>query len=61
MGNDPRRSVTDAWCQLHDVPNVFARMARASFPQVAQNPTLTMMAITVRACDHINGSKRNEV
>jgi choline dehydrogenase-like flavoprotein len=62
MGTDAKASVTDPWCQLHDVPNVFV-MDGACFPSSGcQNPTLTMMAVTVRACDHlIDRFKRNEV
>ena len=62
MGNDPKRSVLNPWNQTHDVPNVFV-MDGACYPSSAcQNPTLTMMAITVRACDHlIDRFKKNQV
>jgi choline dehydrogenase-like flavoprotein len=62
MGNDPKTSVTNAFCQLHDVSNVFAMDGACFVSSGCQNPTLTMMAITVRACDHlIERFKRNEV
>ena len=62
MGNDPKKSVTDPYCQLHDMPNVFAMDGACFVSSGCQNPTLTMMAITVRACDHlIERFKRNEV
>ena len=62
MGNDPKTSVTDPWCQLHDVPNVFAMDGACFVSSGCQNPTLTMMAVTVRACDRlIDRFKRNEV
>ena len=62
MGDDPKTSVLNAYNQLHDVPNVFV-MDGACFPSSGcQNPTLTMMAVTVRACDHLIGRfKKNEV
>jgi choline dehydrogenase-like flavoprotein len=53
MGNDPKTSVTDSHCQLHDVENVFAMDGACFVSSGCQNPTLTMMAITVRACDQI--------
>ena len=62
MGNDPKTSVTDQWCQLHDVPNVFMMDGACFTSSGCQNPTLTMMAITIRGCDHlIDRFKRNEV
>ncbi|HLK19191.1 MAG TPA: GMC family oxidoreductase [Bryobacteraceae bacterium] len=62
MGNDPKTSVTDKWCQLHDVPNVFNTDGGCFVSSGCQNPTLTMMAITIRACDRlIERFKRNEV
>lgn len=53
MGDDPKTSVTDSWCQLHDVENVFAMDGACFVSSGCQNPTLTMMAITVRACDRL--------
>ena len=62
MGHDPKTSVTDQWCQVHDVPNVFSMDGACWVSSACQNPTLTMMALTVRACDHlIDRFKRNEV
>jgi choline dehydrogenase-like flavoprotein len=53
MGNDPKRSVVNAWNQLHDVPNIFLMDGACFVSSGCQNPTLTMMAITVRACDRL--------
>src|SRR5271155_299897 len=53
MGNDPKTSVTDQYCQLHDVKNVFAMDGACFVSSGCQKPTLTMMAITVRACDQL--------
>ncbi len=62
MGNDPKTSVTDEYCQLHDVKNVFSMDGACFVSSGCQNPTLTMMAITVRACDHlIDRFKRHEI
>jgi choline dehydrogenase-like flavoprotein len=51
MGSDPKTSVLNQWNQLWDVKNVFVTDGAAFVSQGCQNPTLTMMAITLRACD----------
>jgi choline dehydrogenase-like flavoprotein len=62
MGSNPKTSVTDQYCQLHDVKNVFSMDGACFVSSGCQNPTLTMMAITVRACDHlIDRFKNHEV
>jgi choline dehydrogenase-like flavoprotein len=62
MGDDPKTSVTDSYCQLHDVKNVFAMDGACFVSSGCQNPTLTMMAITVRACDRlIDRFKKHEI
>ena len=53
MGHDARSSVLNQFQQTHDVANLFV-MDGASFPSGAcQNPTLTIMALAVRSCDHL--------
>jgi choline dehydrogenase-like flavoprotein len=52
MGTDPARSVLNPYNQAWDVPNLFVTDA-SSFPTCpAVNLTNTIMALTVRACDH---------
>lgn len=53
MGNDPKRSVLNRFCQAHEVSNLFVTDGAAWVSSGCQNPTLTMMALTVRACDYI--------
>jgi choline dehydrogenase-like flavoprotein len=53
MGNDPRTSVLNKYCQAHEVDNLFVTDGAAWVSSGWQNPTLTMMALTVRACDYI--------
>ena len=62
MGADPKKSVLDPYNQTHDVKNLFV-MDGACYPSSAcQNPTLTFMALTVRACDRlIDRFRKNEV
>jgi choline dehydrogenase-like flavoprotein len=53
MGRSAATSVVNANCQAWDVPNLFV-CDGAVFPRAtARNPTLTMMALTARACDHL--------
>jgi choline dehydrogenase-like flavoprotein len=53
MGNDPKKSVLNAFQQAHDIRNLFV-MDGAGFPSTGcQNPTLTIMALTVRSCDYL--------
>ena len=62
MGADPKKAVLDPSNQTHDVKNLFV-MDGACYPSSAcQNPTLTFMALTVRACDRlIERFKKDEV
>ncbi|WP_423602407.1 GMC family oxidoreductase [Sphingomonas sp. MS122] len=59
MGTDPRASVLNGWSQAHDASNLYvtdgAQMASVS----CVNPSLTFMALTVRAVDHAVKSLRN--
>ncbi len=53
MGSDPKKSVLNKFNQAHDAKNVFVTDGACFVSQGCQNPTLTMMAITARACDYI--------
>ncbi len=62
MGNDPKKSFLNAFCQSHDVSNLLVTDGSGFVSSACQNPTLTMMAITVRACDHlVERFRRNEI
>ena len=62
MGTDPKKSVLTPFCQSHDVSNLLVADGSCFVSSACQNPTLTMMALTVRACDHlVQRFKRNEV
>ena len=62
MGTDPKKSVLNAYNQTHDIKNLLVTDGACFVSSACQNPTLTMMAITVRACDHlVERFKRNEV
>jgi choline dehydrogenase-like flavoprotein len=52
MGREPKTSVLNAFNQVHSVPNVFVTDGAAMTSAACQNPSLTYMALTARACDH---------
>jgi len=52
MGRDPRTSVLNAYNQMHDCDNVFVTDGSAMTSAACQNPSLTYMALTARACDY---------
>ena len=59
MGTDPSNSVTNAWNQAHDVPNLFI-VDGSSFPTSASvNPTNTIGALALRAADGIWQHRRD--
>ncbi|MFF7474406.1 GMC oxidoreductase [Streptomyces sp. NPDC008092] len=53
MGDDPARSVLNAHNQAWDVPNLFATDASCYVSNGGVGPTLTIMALTARACEFI--------
>lgn len=53
MGLDPKTSVLNNYNQAHDIKNLFVTDGACFCSSACQNPTLTMMAITVRACDYL--------
>jgi len=62
MGRDPKTSVLNAWNQSWDVPNLFVTDGAAMTSSGWQNPSLTYMALTARACHHaVDLLKRREL
>lgn len=52
MGRDPKTSVLNGFNQMHDVKNVFITDGSCMTSSACQNPSLTYMALTARACDY---------
>ncbi|GAA5221013.1 GMC oxidoreductase [Membranihabitans marinus] len=52
MGRDPKTSILNKHNQIHDVPNVFVTDGAAMTSSGCQNPSITYMALTARACDY---------
>ncbi len=62
MGRDPKTSVLNSHNQLHAVPNVFVTDGSFMVSSPTQNPSLTYMAMTVRAADFaVEKLKRGEI
>jgi choline dehydrogenase-like flavoprotein len=53
MGSDPKKSVVNGFCRLHDAKNVFVTDGAVFVTQGCYEPTLTIMAISARASDYI--------
>ena len=51
MGRDPKTSVLNGHNQAHDVKNLFVTDGACMTSSACQNPSLTYMALTARACD----------
>jgi choline dehydrogenase-like flavoprotein len=53
MGSDPATSVLNEWNRSWDVPNLFVTDGSCFTSNGIVGPTLTIMALTARACEHI--------
>ena len=58
MGNDPATSVLNKWNQSHDIANLFVTDGSCMVSNPCQNPSLTYMALTARACDYAVGEMK---
>jgi len=56
MGHNPKDSVLNQYGQCWDAPNVYVTDASAFAGAGVSGTTLTIMALTVRACRHLAGS-----
>ncbi|MEP6764740.1 MAG: GMC family oxidoreductase [Gemmatimonadaceae bacterium] len=62
MGTDAKNSVLNANCQTWDVSNLFVTDGAPFVSNADKNPTLTILALAWRTCDHIIAeSKRGNV
>jgi choline dehydrogenase-like flavoprotein len=53
MSVKPNDGVLDSYCRTHDIPNLYVFGGNA-FPSTGdKHPTLTMMALAARGCDHL--------
>jgi choline dehydrogenase-like flavoprotein len=58
MGSNPKTSALNSFCQSHDVKNLFVTDG-STFPTSSEkNPTLTIMALSLRAADYIKERRK---
>ncbi|MGA7343910.1 MAG: GMC family oxidoreductase, partial [Terracidiphilus sp.] len=53
MGDDPRRSVLNRWCQSHDHKNLFVVDGAGFTSGGWQNPTMTILSLSMRASEYL--------
>ena len=53
MSAGPKDGVLDPYCRTHDIPNLYVFGGNAFASTGDKHPTLTMMALAARGCDHL--------
>jgi choline dehydrogenase-like flavoprotein len=53
MGNDPKTSVLNQYCQAHEVKNLFVADGGPFVSQADKNPTWTILALSMRTSEYI--------
>ena len=53
MSDDPKQGVVDANCKVHGISNLFMAGSSCYATAGAPNPTLTLVALTLRLSDHL--------
>ena len=53
MGNDPKASVLNKYCQAHEAKNVFVVDGGSFVSMADKNPTWTILALSMRASEYI--------
>ena len=61
MGNDPKASVVNAECRVHDVDNVYVVDGSVHVTNGGFNPVLTIMAIAYRASEKMVQAQRRRL
>jgi len=61
MSEDPKQGVVDANCKVHGISNLFVAGASCYVTAAAPNPTLTLIALTIRLADHLKDVIKNPV
>ncbi len=60
MSDDPKQGVVDADCKLHNISNLYVAGASCYVTAGAVNPTLTLIALTIRLSDHLKKRIAND-
>ena len=53
MGDDPKTSALNKWCQAHDCKNLFVTDGAPFVQQGDKNPTWTILALSMRTAEYI--------
>ena len=62
MGRDPETSILNGYNQCHSVSNVFITDGSCMVSSACQNPSITYMALTARACAYaVNEMKKHNL
>jgi len=59
MGDDPKKSALNRWCQAHDCKNLFVVDAAPFVQQGDKNATWTILALSMRTAEYILAQKKN--
>jgi len=59
MHDDARQGVVDADCRVHGLDNLYIAGSAAFATSAAPNPTLTLVALTIRLADHLKSTIRS--
>jgi choline dehydrogenase-like flavoprotein len=58
MGKDPRTSVLNGYCQAREVKNLFVTDGSSFTTSSEKNPTLTIMALSMRTAEYIKDQRK---
>jgi choline dehydrogenase-like flavoprotein len=58
MGENPKSSALNKYCQAHEVKNLFVTDAGAFVTSPDKNPTLTILALSWRASEYLLAEAR---
>ena len=53
MGNDPKGSVLNRWSRSHDIKNLYVVDGSGFTSAGWQNPTMTILALSMRSSEHL--------
>ncbi len=60
MGNDPKTSVLNKWCQSHDIKNLMVVDGSSFVTAGWQNPTMTILSLSMRASEYLAEQMRQQ-
>jgi choline dehydrogenase-like flavoprotein len=58
MSSDPKKGVVNANCQVHGINNLYIAGSACFTTAGAPNPTLTVVALSLRLSDHVKDKAR---